>query len=113
MADVNKPDSSEARPMTSSPGSNGAVTTVPTTVERADPLASETPSTVPATAHFNELILQLRWIAGCVIVVCCGWGLIAMALYLTRNGTQNIFFVIADAGWFRWSCSSAWNTSNC
>ena len=96
MADVNKPDSSEAQPMISSPGSNGAVTTDPTTVGGAEPLVSETPSAM-GPPPFQELILQLHWIAGLLIVVCGGWGLIALALYLTRNGTQDVFLVIGVA----------------
>ena len=32
-----------------------------------------------------------------MIVVCGGWGLIALALYLTRNGTQDVFLIIGVA----------------
>ena len=50
-----------------------------------------------APATFNELIFQLRWFAGLVVVVCCGWGLIALALYLTRNSGHDLSLVIGVA----------------
>jgi signal peptidase I len=50
-----------------------------------------------AASSSSELVMFLRWILGCVLVLVCGWGLIALAGYLSYGPGQTWKVVVAIA----------------
>jgi signal peptidase I len=84
MADENVPSPSPhssarfttASGVTSSVSSNGQLPNPNDSTPQNDPHKS---SLVP------EFVMLGRWIAGCLLVAVCGWGLLILTLYLTRS----------------------------
>jgi signal peptidase I len=50
-----------------------------------DSPTAPTPAAPANTPPASELVRFLGWVAGLVVVLCCGWGLLFVAFYFTRN----------------------------
>jgi signal peptidase I len=99
MADENVP--------TPSPHSSARFTTesgVTSSVSSNGQLLNPNDSTPPNDPHKSSLVPEFvmlgRWIAGCLLVVVCGWGLVILALYLTHSFKKDMQLAFGISGLF-------------